>query len=115
DPYLPKVGPVPLRIQRGAVRTAASPLTRADGCPCEGAAPLPVTAQTESVPTPTVTAVPTPETHLIAESPALVSSSTTPVSSGAPQTATDLLSVNPQMFVDYFKPAPGGTNSVIAI
>ena len=116
DPYLPKVGPVALRFQRGVVRTTGSPVTRVDACPCEGAAAQPVAVQTEITPTLAVPPVPTPETHLVAESPVLVSSSATPVMpTVAPGSATDLLSVNPQMFVDYFKPAPGGTNSVIAI
>ena len=115
DPYLPKVGPVPLRFQRGAGQAVASG-TRADGCPCEGTAVQAVVTPIEPAPIPTVTPVPIPETHVTAESPALISSSV-PVANPVPvqTSATDLLSVNPQMFVDYFKPAPGNTNAVIAI
>src|ERR1041385_2248626 len=81
DPYLPKVGPVPLRFQRGTVSSAASPMTRGDACPCDGAAANPVAVQTESTPAPVVTPVSPPETHVVAESPVLVSSSATPATS----------------------------------
>jgi hypothetical protein len=126
--YLSKVGPVPLRFQleRPSGTVVLPPLPDESEPPESPAEPPPDDRLSflpgimkDELPNrfflPSSLAMNQLSGTLLAESPAPAGTSTETKSTETGSPASDLLGVPSEMFVDYFKPVPGYTNSPNAV
>jgi hypothetical protein len=113
-PYLPRIGPPPLRVQ--AVKTPAAAIVKSEATPVLPPASQPAVAEARLAPVvtnfpdltkPAVAVVSAPP---IPEGPDR-SLGDTFTSSVFPMPAPDLLGITPQMLATYFHPVQLGTNS----
>lgn len=111
SPYLPRIGPPPLRVEEANSHAAV----KAAAVPTPVVTNQPPVAQTEPAPlstnTPSLVAKPAaaPVVPPVAESPAGALGDTF-TSSVFPIPAPDLLGISPEVLANYFHPVQSGTN-----